>query len=52
MHAGQVGAQFWSVYIDCERQGKDAVRATMEQIDVVHKLILRYPNDLQLVILR
>ncbi len=37
-------AQFWSVYVPCEMQYKDAVRATMEQIDIVHKLAWRYPD--------
>lgn len=44
LRAGKVGGQFWSVYVDCTQQNKDAVRATLEQIDVVHKLALRYPQ--------
>jgi membrane dipeptidase len=43
---GQVAAQFWSVYIPCSYQGKDAVRATLEQIDVVHKMSQAYPTNL------
>jgi membrane dipeptidase len=43
---GLLGAQFWSVYVSCSMQDKDAVRVTMEQIDVVHKLIERYPDRL------
>jgi len=35
---GKVGAQFWSVFVPCSIQGKDAVRATLEQIDVVKKM--------------
>jgi hypothetical protein len=35
--SGKVGGQFWSVYVPCDFQGKDAVRATLEQIDVVKK---------------
>jgi len=34
-----MGAQFWSVYVDCEMP--DAVRATLEQIDVVKRV--RFP---------
>src|SRR5215204_988574 len=33
LRQGGVGAQFWSVYVPAEMQGKDAVRATLEQID-------------------
>ena len=35
---GGVGAQFWSVYVSCSMQHKDAVRVTLEQIDVVYVL--------------
>lgn len=38
-----------SVFVGCDRQGKDAVRATLEQIDVVYKLIRRWPQVFQLV---
>eukprot|EP00008_Paramoeba_atlantica_P010980 CAMPEP_0201489216 /NCGR_PEP_ID=MMETSP0151_2-20130828/21314_1 /ASSEMBLY_ACC=CAM_ASM_000257 /TAXON_ID=200890 /ORGANISM="Paramoeba atlantica, Strain 621/1 / CCAP 1560/9" /LENGTH=368 /DNA_ID=CAMNT_0047874729 /DNA_START=152 /DNA_END=1258 /DNA_ORIENTATION=+ len=41
---GLMGGQFWSVYVSCDMQNKDAVRATMEQIDVVYKLAERYPD--------
>jgi len=50
LRLGQVGAQFWSVYTACNTQGKDAVRATLEQIDVVHKLNRRYPDSLALAL--
>lgn len=45
---GGVGAQFWSVYVPVEFQGADAVAATLEQIDFVHRLVERYPDDLAL----
>jgi membrane dipeptidase len=41
---GCLSAQFWSVYVSCEYQNKDAVRVTMEQIDVVYKLEQAYPD--------
>src|SRR5262249_23926327 len=34
---GGVGAQFWSAYVDAE--SKHAVRETLEQIDVIHRLV-------------
>ena len=41
LRAGKVGAQFWSVYVSCTvMQYRDAVRATMEQIDVTKKVTL------------
>ncbi|XP_069030508.1 dipeptidase 1 [Embiotoca jacksoni] len=41
---GRLGAQFWSAYVPCETQDKDAVRQTLEQIDVVHRLCQKYPE--------
>lgn len=46
LRAGQVGAQFWSVYVPCSFTGADAVTAVLEQIDVVHRLVARYPEHL------
>ncbi len=48
LHAGHVGGQFWSVYVPAEMSGAAAVQATLEQIDVVKRLVARYPNDLEL----
>ena len=39
LRAGGVGGQFWSVYVPSTMQGKEAVRATLEQIDVVHRMV-------------
>ncbi|XP_077375581.1 dipeptidase 1 [Festucalex cinctus] len=41
---GRLGAQFWSAFVPCESQYKDAVRQTLEQIDVVHRMCQKYPN--------
>lgn len=42
---GNVGAQFWSVYTAAERPDKEKiVRETLEQIDVVHRLVRSYPD--------
>lgn len=47
LRAGKVGAQFWVAYVSCTAQHKDAVERTMQQIDVIKRLIKAYPNDLQ-----
>lgn len=36
--------QFWSAYVPCDSQYKDAVRQTLEQIDVVHRMCQEYPE--------
>ncbi|MFL6727869.1 MAG: dipeptidase [Sphingomicrobium sp.] len=48
LHQGRVGAQFWSVYIPSEVTGDAAIRETIEQIDVVKRMVKAYPNDLAL----
>ncbi|MEO6248860.1 MAG: dipeptidase [Sphingomicrobium sp.] len=48
LHAGDVGAQFWSVYISAAIHGDEAIRQTIEQIDVVTRMIAAYPRDLEL----
>ena len=47
LHAGKVGGQFWSVYIDGTLTGDEAIRRTIEQIDIVDRMIAAYPNDLE-----
>ena len=47
LRAGGVGAQFWSVYVRADYAGDTAVSATLEQIDIVSRLIARYPDDLR-----
>ncbi|KAM4743691.1 dipeptidase 1 [Anableps anableps] len=44
---GHLGAQFWSAYVPCDTQYKDAVRQTLEQIDVVHRMCQKYPETFQ-----
>jgi hypothetical protein len=39
--------QFWVAFVGCSSQFKDAVEETMEQIDVIKRLIRAYPDDLQ-----
>ena len=48
LHQGGLGAQFWSVYIPSEVTGDNAIRDTIEQIDIVKRLVKAYPKDLEL----
>jgi membrane dipeptidase len=47
---GHVGAQFWSVYVSADLPEPQAAVATMEQIDLMKRLIARYPDRLQLAL--
>ncbi len=47
LHRGRVGGQFWSVYIDGTITGDAAIRRTLEQIDIVDRMIAAYPRDLE-----
>ena len=49
LRQGQVGAQFWSVYVPGNLVGAAAVTATLEQIDAVYTMVGRYADDLVLV---
>jgi membrane dipeptidase len=50
LRRGGLGAQFWSVYVPSEMQGKEAVRATLEQIDIVHRMTKRWPETFELAL--
>ena len=50
LRAGGVGAQFWSVFVPADLQGESAVATTLEQIDLVHRLIASHPADLELAL--
>jgi len=46
---GGVGAQFWSAYVPVETSKKGvAIRTTLEQIDVIHRMCKQYPNELEM----
>jgi len=47
---GGVGAQFWSVFVPADLTGETAVTTTLEQIDLVHELIRRYSDVLELAL--
>ena len=45
---GGVGAQFWSVYVPAELAGEAAVATTLEQVDLVRRLVARHPASTEL----
>jgi len=50
LRQGKLGAQFWSVYVPTRMADDEAVRATVEQIDIVHQLTRRYPDVFELAL--
>ena len=48
LRQGGVGGQFWSVYVPSTMQGNEAVRATLEQIDIVHRMTKRWPETFEM----
>jgi len=47
---GQVGAQFWSVYVPGEVKDSGYARIQLEQIDIARRIISRYPDRLALAL--
>lgn len=45
---GLVGWQFWSVFVPVTASGPMAVQMTLEQIDIVKRLVNRYPDHLEM----
>lgn len=50
LRRGQVGAQFWSVYVSPNIPESESVQATLEQIDFVYRMIERYPEHFELAL--
>ncbi|MGC0142626.1 dipeptidase [Pseudactinotalea sp. Z1732] len=48
LHRGAVAGQFWSAWLPPEFSGAAAVQATLEQIDLIHRMVAAYPQDLHL----
>ncbi len=49
LRAGEVGAQFWSIYIPGEAKDSGYARMQLEEFDIARRMIAMYPKDLQLV---
>jgi membrane dipeptidase len=48
LREGEVGGQFWSVWVPTTLKGFEAVQTTLEQIDLVKRMAARYPADLEM----
>jgi membrane dipeptidase len=50
LRKGGVGAQFWSAYVSAEgtRKRGTAVKETLEQIDLIHRLVRAYPETFEM----
>jgi len=45
LRRGHMGGQFWSVWVSPDLPGQEQVEQTLEQIDLVHEMVARYPRD-------
>lgn len=50
LREGMVGAQFWSVYIPFNAVEEGAAKVQLEQIDIAHQIIRRYPDVFELAL--
>ena len=50
LRAGGLGGQFWSVYVPSTMPPPAAVVATVEQIDVVHRMLRKWPETFELAL--
>src|SRR6476646_4226123 len=50
LREGGLGGQFWSVYIPATLNGPEAVKAVLEQIDVVHYMMREYSDTFELAL--
>ena len=48
LRRGQVGGQFWSVFVSADLPGPQQVEETLEQIDLVKDFVARYPETFAL----
>ncbi|HEY7827412.1 MAG TPA: dipeptidase [Candidatus Limnocylindrales bacterium] len=47
LRAGRVGAQFWSVWVPASLPEPQATRRAFEQLDIVRRMIARYPETFE-----
>jgi membrane dipeptidase len=50
LRAGGVGGQFWAVYVPPTLPGAEAVHMTLEQLDLVHRLVACYADTFELAL--
>lgn len=44
------GKKFWAAYVPCGAQYLDAVKQTLEQVDLIKRLVDRFPNYLRFAV--
>ncbi|CAK9797177.1 Dipeptidase 1 [Anthophora quadrimaculata] len=47
LREGMVGGQFWAAYVPCDSQHLNAVQLTLEQVDLIKRLIEKYSQNMQ-----
>ncbi|KAI4502343.1 hypothetical protein M0802_002255, partial [Mischocyttarus mexicanus] len=47
LRQGMVGGQFWAAYVPCDSQHLNAVQLTLEQVDLIKRLIEKYSQQMQ-----
>jgi membrane dipeptidase len=50
LRAGQVGAQFWSIYVPGEVKDSGFARIQLEEFDLARRVVARYPDRLALAL--
>lgn len=50
LRKGGMGGVFWSAYVPADTNAGEALLQTLEQIDLIHRLVQRYPNDFELAL--
>ena len=50
LREGQVGAQFWSVYVPSDAVNEGAARVQLEEIDIARQIIAAYPDHFELAV--
>src|SRR4051812_18124953 len=48
LRAGGIGGQFWSGYVPVSLQGQSAIKAGLEQKDLVRRMVGRYPDTFEM----
>lgn len=48
LRQGMVGGQFWSVWVSADLPPLEQVKQTLEQIDLIHQIVARYPETFAL----
>ncbi|XP_076053747.1 dipeptidase 1-like [Oratosquilla oratoria] len=49
LHEGKVGGQFWVAYTPCDSQYLNSVQLTLEQIDLIKRILVKYKQYMELV---